>query len=398
MAYTFNTTPNLAIGEGSIKQLGNILGRLGITKPFIITGPNISKTNILTEVQKHSWTPNAAVYNRVKAEPPVECIYEAVEMAVSHNADGIIALGGGSPLDVAKLVAILADKNDTWFGKRKLNSMFGVGNVVNDGLPVVAIPTTAGSGSEVTPVAIFTTGDKQKMGVVSPKIIPNAAILEPSFTVSCSPKLTAYSAIDAMIHAIESYTSVSPNNNPYSKMLALEACKYLGKATKTAILEPENLQARADVQYGSMLAGQAFANSPVAAVHALAYPIGANFGLAHGLTNTLVMPAVFKYNQCPEYADICTAMFPHDEGEIIYQYRRTEWNGGNMEKVAEVLVRNILHIADVAEIRIDLSHYGITAKDCEKMASQVMNQTRLLVNNPREITEEIAEQLYLEVL
>lgn len=390
MTYNFNTTPNLAIGEGSIKELGTILGRLGVTKPFIVTGPNISKTNILTEVQKHSWTSNEAIYNKVQAEPPVECIHEAAHLAIANNADGIIALGGGSPLDVAKLVAIIADKNDPWFGKRDLNSMFGVGNVVNGGLPVVAIPTTAGSGSEVTPVAIFTTGDKQKMGVVSPKIIPNAAILEPSFTVSCSPQLTAYSAIDAMIHAIESYTSKSPNNNPYSKMLALEACKYLGKSTKTAILEPNNLNARADVQYGAMLAGQAFANSPVAAVHALAYPIGANYGLAHGLCNTMVMGPVFRFNSCPEYVDICDAMFPEDRGELIYRQNPTH--------AAELLERNILKLAEIADLRVDLAYYGITRKECETMASQVMNQTRLLVNNPKEITEEIAEQLYLEAL
>ena len=222
MSYNFNTTPNLVIGEGSIDQLDSILSRLEITRALIVTGPNIAKTEILKEVKEKSHC--NVVYSKVQAEPPIECIHEAVRKAIAHNVNGIIALGGGSPLDVAKLVAILADRSDPWFGKRDLNSMFGVGNVVNPGLPVVAIPTTAGSGSEVTPVAIFTTGDKEKMGVVSPKIIPKAAILEPKFTVSCSPQLTAYSAIDALIHAIEAYTSKNPNNNPYSKMLATEAC------------------------------------------------------------------------------------------------------------------------------------------------------------------------------
>jgi alcohol dehydrogenase class IV len=384
--YNFNTTPFLAVGENSIKQLDSILGLLEISKPLIITGPNISKTNILIEVKNNIYHCDL-VYDKVIAEPPISCIHEAVQLATENNVDGVIALGGGSPLDVAKLVAILADQKDPWFGKRDLNSMFGVGNVVNSGLPVVAIPTTAGSGSEVTPVAIFTTGDKEKMGVVSPKIIPKAAILEPKFTVSCSPQLTAYSAIDAMIHAIEACTSVNPNNNPYSKMLANEALFYLSKSTKTAILEPENLKARADVQYGAMLAGQAFANSPVAAVHALAYPIGANFGLAHGLTNTLVLPAVLTFNDCEEYFNICDLMCYEDHGELLLSQRPDM-----------ILSRWFRNIAELAGIKTRLSDYGITKADCKMMAKQVMNQTRLLVNNPKEITEEIAEQLYLEVL
>ena len=385
MSYNFNTTPNLVIGEGSIDQLDTILSRLEITKPLIVTGPNIAKTKILEEVKEKAHC--HLVYSNVKAEPPVECIHEAVKVAVSSDVDGIIALGGGSPLDVAKLVAVLSDQSDPWFGKRELSSMFGVGNVVNPGLPVVAIPTTAGSGSEVTPVAIFTTGDKEKMGVVSPKIIPNAAILEPRFTISCSPQLTAYSAIDALIHAIEAYTSKNPNNNPYSKMLATEACFYISKSIKTAILEPDNIKARADVQYGAMLAGQAFANSPVAAVHALAYPIGANFGLAHGLTNTLVVPAVLRFNDCEEYFELCDLMCYEDHGELIMSQRPDM-----------IISRMIKNIAELAGIKTKLSDYGITESDCKMMAKQVMNQTRLLVNNPKEITEEIAEQLYLEVL
>ena len=386
--FNFNTTPNLVIGEGSIKELDSILGRLGISKPLIITGPNISKTSIFTEVQKHM-VYVAGVYNQVQAEPPVSCVHEAVEIATEVRADGIVAIGGGSPLDVAKIVAILADFNDPWFGKREIDSLWGVGNVVNNGLPLVAIPTTSGSGSEVTPVSILTTGETTKMGVVSPKIIPNAAILEPAFTVSCSPQLTAYSAIDAIVHAIEAYTSINPNNNPYSKLIAMEACRWLGKSIKTAILEPENIEARANVQYGAMLAGQAFGNSPVAAVHALAYPLGGHFKLPHGLTNTLVLPGVLAYNQKnTDYSALAAALFPHDQGEIFY-HRSDE---------VEVICRNIKELAELAGIETQMRYHGISRDYIPILAKEAMKQTRLLVNNPREITRKVAEDIYLKVL
>jgi alcohol dehydrogenase class IV len=267
--------------------------------------------------------------------------------------------------------------------------MWGVNNIHSSRLPLILIPTTAGSGSEVTPVSIITTGETTKMGIVSHRIIPDAAILDPLLTVSCNPSLTAYSAIDAMVHAIESFTSKNLNNNPYSKMLALEACRWLGKSTKKAILEPDNIEARADVQYGAMLAGQAFGNSPVAAVHALAYPLGGHFKLSHGLTNTLVLPGVLAYNQeVVDYSSLALALFPHDAGEINY----------HKSDVVEVMCRNIKELAELADINIQMSYYGITSKDIPFLAEEAMKQTRLLVNNPREITQEIAEDIYQKVL
>ena len=192
-----------------------------------------------------------------------------------------------------------------------------------------------------------------------------------------------------MVHAIESFTSKNLNNNPYSKMLALEACRWLGKSTKKAILDPTNIEARADVQYGAMLAGQAFGNSPVAAVHALAYPLGGHFKLPHGLTNTLVLPGVLAYNQeVVDYSSLALALFPHDSGEINY----------HKGDIVEVIWRNIKELAELADINIQMSYYGITSEDIPFLAEEAMKQTRLLVNNPREITQEIAEDIYQKVL
>jgi len=379
--YTFNTTPRLVIGANKLQHLGALLSDLGIKNPLIVTGPNLVKTDIVIEAQKWSWAEH--VFYDLVQDPTTDNVLNCVAYGLNKEVDGVIGIGGGSSLDVAKVASVLL-KQET-----ELDDMWGVNNIHSSRLPLILIPTTAGSGSEVTPVSIITTGETTKMGIVSHKIIPDAAILDPLLTVSCNPSLTAYSAIDAMVHAIESFTSKNLNNNPYSKMLALEACRWLGKSTKKAILEPDNIEARADVQYGAMLAGQAFGNSPVAAVHALAYPLGGHFKLSHGLTNTLVLPGVLAYNQeVVDYSSLALALFPNDAGEINY----------HKSDVVEVICRNIKELAELADINTQMSYYGITSEDISFLAEEAMKQTRLLVNNPREITQEIAEDIYQKVL
>jgi len=379
--YTFNTTPRLVIGANKLQHLGALLSDLGIKNPLIVTGPNLSKTKTIKEAQK--WADTTNVFCDLVQDPTTDNVLSCVAYGLNKQVDGVIGIGGGSSLDIAKVASVLL-KQET-----ELDDMWGVNNIHSSRLPLILIPTTAGSGSEVTPVSIITTGETTKMGIVSHKIIPDAAILDPLLTVSCNPSLTAYSAIDAMVHAIESFTSKNLNNNPYSKMLALEACRWLGKSTKKAILDPTNVEARADVQYGAMLAGQAFGNSPVAAVHALAYPLGGHFKLPHGLTNTLVLPGVLAYNQeVVDYSSLALALFPHDSGEINY----------HKGDIVEVICRNIKELAELANINIQMSYYGITIKDIPFLAEEAMKQTRLLVNNPREITQEIAEDIYQKVL
>ncbi len=379
--YTFNTTPRLVIGANRLQHLGALLSDLGIKNPLIVTGPNLSKTKTIKEAQK--WANTSNIFCDLVQDPTTDNIFSGVLYGLEKQVDGVIGIGGGSSLDVAKVVSVLL-KQETF-----LENIWGVDNIKSSRLPLILIPTTAGSGSEVTPVSIITTGETTKMGIVSHKLIPDAAILDPLLTVSCNPELTSYSAIDAMVHAIESFTSKNLNNNPYSKMLALEACRWLGKSTKKAILEPTNIEARADVQYGAMLAGQAFGNSPVAAVHALAYPLGGHFKLSHGLTNTLVLPGVLAYNQeVVDYSPLALALFPNDAGEINY----------HKSDVVEVMCRNIKELAELADINTQMSYYGITSKDIPFLAEEAMKQTRLLVNNPREITQEIAEDIYQKVL
>src|ERR671916_573671 len=184
-------------------------------------------------------------------------------------------------------------------------------------LPLLLAPTTAGTGSEVTPISIVTPGAHEKKGVVSSVLIPDIALLDPELTLGLPPHVTAATGVDAMVHAIEAYTSASPNNNPVSRALACEALRLLGRNIRRAVHHGQDSDARAAMLLGSMLAGQAFANSPVAAVHALAYPIGGHFGVPHGLSNALVLPHVLRFNApaCgSRYAELLPHAFPERAG------------------------------------------------------------------------------------
>ncbi|EKD61526.1 MAG: hypothetical protein ACD_54C00200G0002 [uncultured bacterium] len=290
----------------------------------------------------------------------------------------MIGLGGGSSLDVAKLVALLA------MGDETLQGIYGVGNAKGPRLPLILVPTTAGTGSEVTPISIVTTGTAEKMGVVSPVLIPDVALLDPELTYGLPAHVTAATGIDAMVHAIEAYASGSANNNPLSRMLALQALRLMGRAVLRAVQDGGDHAARADMLLGSMLAGQAFANAPVAAVHALAYPLGGHFHIPHGLSNALVLPHVLRFNAvtAPEpYAEMAPHAFPH-----LAALQGQERAAAFCEALAD-LSRN-------CELPQRLRDMTITQDWLPRLARDAMNQTRLLVNNPRPVTEADALAIY----
>jgi alcohol dehydrogenase class IV len=246
------------------------------------------------------------------------------------------------------------------------------------------VPTTAGTGSEVTPIAIVTTGASEKMGVVSPVLLPDVAVLDPDLTLGLPPAVTAATGIDAMVHAIEAHASASANNNPISRALAREALRLMGAAIETAVKDGANRAARSDMLLGAMLAGQAFANSPVAAVHALAYPIGGHFHVPHGLSNALVLPHVLRFNAevaNDAYADIAAIVFP-ELGEIGRQGRGAAF----AESLAGLSVR--------CGLQPRLRDVGIPEDALAMMATDAMKQTRLLVNNPRPLGHADALAIY----
>jgi Alcohol dehydrogenase, class IV len=319
-----------------------------------------------------------ALFAEVEADPPEAVVLKAVDQARAAGVEGVVGLGGGSSLDVAKLVALLAP------GREELKAVYGVGNARGTRLPLVLVPTTAGTGSEVTPISIVTTGASEKMGVVSPVLLPDVALLDPELTHGLPPHVTAATGIDAMVHAIEAYASVSSNNNPISRLLAKEALALMGRSILTAVRDGSNAAARADMLLGSMLAGQAFANSPVAAVHALAYPLGGHFHIPHGLSNALVLPHVLRFN-------IVTAPQPYSE---LAPFAFPELAAFEGQERAAAFCDRLATLARECGLEPSLRAFGIAEDFLPRLAADAMNQTRLLVNNPRPVTEADALAIY----
>jgi alcohol dehydrogenase class IV len=379
-AFTFNTTKSIICEPGSIKRLGTLV-RAQIGKSvLLVTDAGLIKAGLLGAATDSLTQAGVSyrVFDGVVADPPVAVVEAALAEARAANIDGVIGFGGGSSMDVAKLVALLIG------GGEKLEDVYGVGQAKGQRLPLIQIPTTAGTGSEVTPISIITVGETEKKGVVAPQLLPDIALLDAELTLGLPAPVTAATGIDAMVHAIESYTSASANNNPVSRALAREALRLLGANIETAVKEGSNVQARSGMLLGAMLAGQAFANSPVAAVHALAYPIGGIFHVPHGLSNALVLPHVMRFNAsvCADaYATLAPDVFP-DLASVQRELR-----------VDEFINRLEALSADLG-LEKTLREVGISQSDLSVMAVDAMKQSRLLVNNPREVSEADALAIY----
>ena len=280
-------------------------------------------------------------------------------------------------MDVAKVIAVLLG------GDQILSELYGVEQVTNSRLPLVLIPTTAGTGSEVTPVAVITTGETTKAGVSSSILLPDIALLDPSLTQGLPSNITAMTGVDAMVHAIEAYTS-KHKKNPMSDSLSVQALKLLSENIRTAVSDGRDIEAREGMLLGSMLAGQAFANAPVAAVHALAYPLGGHYHIPHGLSNSLVLPAVLEFNM-PDafqlYAELAEVIIPE---RVV----------GSQESKAVSFLESMCQIIRDVELPSTLDKVNIPETDLDMLAAEAMLQQRLLINNPREVTEENARKIY----
>jgi alcohol dehydrogenase class IV len=378
--FEFNTAPRIVFGDGAIARLGEITAaRLG-RRVLVVTDPGLIKAGLIQPALDALAASGVAhaVYPEVAADPPEAVIAEAVAAAQEEKAEAVIGLGGGSSMDVAKLVALLAP------GTERLAEIYGIGNAKGPRLPLLLAPTTAGTGSEVTPISIVTTGASEKKGVVSPLLLPDVALLDPGLTMSLPAAVTAATGIDAMVHAIEAHASASPANNPVSRALAREALRLLSGAIERAVRDGGDRAARGDMLLGAMLAGQAFANSPVAAVHALAYPIGGHYHIPHGLSNALMLPHVLRFNAetaASAYAEIAPCAFP-DLEEIGSQARAAAF----ADRLAQLSVR--------CGLQQRLRDVGIPAGAVPMLAADAMKQTRLLVNNPRPLAEADALAIY----
>lgn len=381
--FNFDTVRQIICAAGSRHQLGATCVGLGMTHVLFVTDPGIIEFNLhldaIQSIQNSGL--KVTIYSDVQADPPEAVILAATESAKKSQINGVVGYGGGSSMDVAKLIALLANPAQT----QNITEIYGVNNVTGRRLPLIQVPTTAGTGSEVTAVAIVTTGETTKMGIVSPILLADAAILDAELTLGLPSMVTAATGIDAMVHAVESFTSAI-KKNPYSDMLAREALRLLDQNLQTAIHDKRNLIARENMLVGAMMAGQAFANSPVAAVHALAYPLGGHFHIPHGLSNSLVLIEVMRFNLL-HATDLYAELFKTLEPNGV---------GNNAELAMKLIARLERHIFDSGLPRklneIKFKDYNGESQSIQKehlpaLAVDAMKQTRLLMNNPRPLTE-----------
>jgi alcohol dehydrogenase len=320
-------------------------------------------------------------FDGVEPDPSYEIASKAADLVREAGSDLVLGIGGGSSLDIAKVASILITNTGP------VSSYFGVDMVPVPGLATILVPTTAGTGSEVTPIAILSDyQEKLKKGIVSPYLFPSVALLDPELTVGLPAAVTAATGMDALIHAVEAYTS--RNSTSLTDMFALEAMRLLFGNIRTAFADGSNLHARARMLEGSLLAGIAFANAGVTAVHAFAYPIGAEFHIPHGVANSIMLAPVMEFNtlgNLPKFARLA---------EVFGQ------NTCNLteRQAAFGAVDELRTLASDLKIPKSLSEFGVKKEDIPGLAQGVMKVTRLLANNPRELNARDAEEIYRRVL
>lgn len=378
--FQFQTVPNIIAGLGTIQELFKTLKNGRYQRLLLVTDPGMLKQQLHLPILDiiESAGLDYVIYSDVQADPPDNVVLEAAAFAKQEKIDVVLGFGGGSSMDVAKLIAILAHPEQ----HQTLSDLYGVDNATGPRLALILVPTTAGTGSEVTPISIVTTGETTKSGIVAPILYADIAILDATFTRNLPAQITAATGIDAMVHAIEAYTS-KHKKNPYSDMLAKQALRLLNANLQRVLQDGHDLDARQNMLVGSMLAGQAFANAPVAAVHALAYPLGGHFHLSHGHSNALVLTEVLKFNAPVAkqlYAELMTWLDPHSKG--------------CHDGLTDLFIDHFNNHLIQSGLTLKLKQLNVPEQMLMVMAEDAMQQSRLLQNNPRELKLDDAYQIY----
>jgi alcohol dehydrogenase class IV len=378
-SFTFQGPANILFEAGAVRKIADLVSQYGAGRILLVTDKGVRTAGLTKDAEAGMAAAgmSVTVFEDVVADPPSHVIESAAALCRDGQIELVVSIGGGSALDTAKLVAYLAKSPE------RLDDIYGVGLAKGSRLPLLLAPTTAGTGSEVTPIAIVTTPTTEKKGVVSPRLIPDWAILDPELTLGLPAHVTSATGIDAMVHAIEAYTS-KVKKNPMSDQLARQALALLSTNIRRVCKDGRDLEARSQMLLGSMLAGMAFANAPVAAVHALAYPIGAIFHVPHGLSNALVLPHVLEFN-----LPAAEALYA-ELAEIVKPVLRVT----SPRDRARAFIDEMISIGQDCAVPGSLSAVGIGQDDLKKLAEDAMKQTRLLVNNPRPLTLEDAYAIY----
>ncbi len=379
----FQTTPRIILGPASLAKVADGITRLNCKNVMIITDAGLVKAGVVGKLEEHLKTSeiNYSIFDKVEPDPRFEIAVDVSKEIKKQGSDIVIGIGGGSPIDIAKVAAVLA-LNDG-----DIASYFGIDLIPEPGLKTIIIPTTAGTGSEVTPIVILSDhNEKLKKGIVSPYLFPDIAILDPELTVGLPPHVTAATGMDALIHAMEAYTS--NNANTMTDIFAIQAIKLISKNIRSAFANGNDIEARSNMLEGSMLAGMAFANAGVTAVHAFAYPIGAEFHIPHGVANSIMLAPVMEFNMLGNLTKFA------DLGKMLGE----NTTGLSLRNAALLAINAIQDLMEDLQLSRQLSDFGVTDSDIPLLAKGVMKVTRLLANNPRILTVEDAEEIYRKVL
>ncbi len=379
--FSFTGAKKIVFGKGSFASLAEHLTELKVSRPLVVLDANLAESGFgeklsgLLDKAKIEFV----LYDKAAPEPPIELADEGAKLAIRKKCDGVVGIGGGSAMDLAKAIAVLAAN------KGKAEDYLGLNKVPGPGLPKIMIPTTAGTGSEVTFTAVFIRKKlKKKEGMNSPYLYPELALLDPELTLTLPPHATAATGIDALCHAIESYTSI--NASPMSEMMSLEAIRLISDNLRTAVHDGTNIEAREAMLLGSLYAGLGLANAGVTAVHSLSYPLGGKYGISHGLANTIMLPRVMAFNlpgAQEKFVDIAEIM-----GEIVDDLP--------LREAAYLAVEAVEALIEDCGVFTTLEELEIPEADFPELAKVAMTVARPLANNPCKMTPEEMVEIYQE--
>jgi len=375
----FFSPKKIVLGNNIVKKVGDEVKTLSRGKALVVTDPGLVSAGLAEVVEDalHDAQIEVGIFDKVEPEPPARIVDECAKMIREGMYDVIIGLGGGSSLDIAKGSAIMATNPGV------ILDYVGFETIHTPGLPKILIPTTAGSGSEVTRSIVVTDEQENTKKVVSDNfVIAEVAILDPMLTLSMPPDVTANTGMDALVHAIESYVSVS--TTPFAEILAIEAISLVAHNLPLAFSKGTDVIARYNMLLAANIAGLAFASGRLGAVHGLAYVLGNEYHIPHGRSNAIMLPHVMNFNKTgnlQKFAKIAEAMGEHVGGLSMYD-------------AADKAVQATKKLLNAVGIPFGLSEYGISRDDLPKLVEGGMKQARLFIPNPRDLTEEDVKSIY----
>ena len=381
--YSLLNAGRIVAGPDSIEQIAEIVKDYGASRVLIISDKGVARAGLIERPKALLEAAGIAVtiLDDTPPEPEVEQANAIFSAAKNASCDMVVGVGGGSAMDVAKLIAVLLNNDVT------LRELLNKAPIARRGLPTLMIPTTAGTGSETTPNSIvLVPEDELKVGIVSPKLMPDCVILDPKMTLGLPPAITASTGMDALCHAIECYTS--KKGNPFSEMIALKAISLISRSIRRAFDTGTDIDARHDMLLGAMYGGMCIATSSTTAVHALAYPLGGKYRIAHGVSNAILLPFVMRFNAIgneDKFRDVAVAM-------------GLDVDPADSKTATEKFIEAIFELNRDLQIPSDLKRWNITEADLETLVEGAAKVTRLLDNNPRPMDKDDIRDIYTQLI